>query len=138
MTPSEVLERFTDSEIVHLQAYQEMYGPIGDRRYDYLFARLGMDTVAPHLKRGKRTTIEDHIVQWGGSSKPSQTPQEMLAAARSIQAAFDMNEKAKQAREASKRPARQRAGGGDGGPRTAHDPSRRGRDNRRARGTPGA
>jgi hypothetical protein len=137
MTPTEVLDRFTDSEIVHLQAYQELYGPIGDRRYDYLFARLGMDTVAPHLKKGKRTSIEDHILQWGGPSKPRQTPEEMMAVAKNITAAFEMNDKAQKARAERTKPQRARAGGRHGGPRRADGAPRRGRDNRRARGAEG-
>lgn len=134
MTPTEVIDRFTDEEIIHLQAYQELYGPIGDRRYDYLFARLGMDTIAPHLKKGKKTSIEDHLLQWGDSPKPKQTPQEMLATAKGIQAAFDMHEKAAKAREERRKPVKAQAGGDSGGPRTAHGPARRGRINRRAGG----
>jgi hypothetical protein len=137
MTPAEVIDRFTDSELVHIQAYQELYGPIGDRRYDYLFARLGMDVVAPHLKRGKRTTVDDHLLKWGGPARPQQSPDQMLAVAKNIQAAFEMNEKAQKAREERRAPQRARAGGRDGGPRRADGAPRRGRDHRRTRGTPG-
>lgn len=131
MTPAEVIDRFTDSEIIHLQAYQELYGPIGDRRYDYLFARLGMDVVAPHLKKGKRTTVDDHLLKWSGSPKPRQTPEEMMAAAKSITAAFEMNEKAQKARAERIQPQRAQAGGRRGSPRRADGASRRGRDHRR-------
>lgn len=126
MTPAEVVERFTDTELVHLQAYQELYGPIGDRRLDYLFARLGMDVVAPHLKRGKRTAIEDHLIPWGGKTKRQQTPQEMLAVAQGIQRTFDY-----EARR-GKRPAQGGTGEQDGDPRGSLGPPWRGRGRRRA------
>ncbi len=51
MTPAEVLERFTEDELIRLVAYQNLYGPAGPTRFDVLFARLGMDVAAPTCAR---------------------------------------------------------------------------------------
>lgn len=85
MTPSDVLERFKEAELVRMIAYQNLYGPVTPYRLDVLFARLGMDVLSPHLKRGKRTRLEDHQVMWSGN-RSTQTPEEMLATAKQITA----------------------------------------------------
>lgn len=87
--PHEVLERFSESELVHLVAYENLYGQLGPERYDTLFARLGMDVVAPHMKKGKKPKFEDHRIKWGGKERRRQTPEEMLQVAKGIQAQYD-------------------------------------------------
>lgn len=107
MPPHEVLERFSDTELVHMVAYEKRYGQLGPERFDTLFARLGMDVVAPHMKRGKRPKFEDHLIQWGQKAKEALSPQELLAKAKQIQSAFDARDKqqkkAKQQAENAKR-----------------------------------
>lgn len=93
MPPHEVLERFTEDEMVRLVAYEEEYGQLGPERFDTLFGRLGMDVVAPHLKKGKKPKLKDHMVQWGGKKKHKQTPEQMLAIARSLTSAYQKDEK---------------------------------------------
>jgi hypothetical protein len=89
MTPTEVLERFTEGELIRLVAYQNLYGPIGPKRADVLFARLGMDVAAPHMKKGQRPKLKDHLIQWSRRARPRKTGRELLAAVKGIQAGFD-------------------------------------------------
>ncbi|MDA2805700.1 phage tail assembly protein T [Nocardiopsis suaedae] len=96
--PSEVLERFTDPDLAHLVAYEKLYGQLGPERFDTLFARLGMDTVAPHMKKGTTPKFEDHVVKWGGKRRRKQSPEEMLQAARRAQVAFEASHRAAQRR----------------------------------------
>uniref|UniRef100_UPI001E4E9922 hypothetical protein n=1 Tax=Streptomyces sp. DH8 TaxID=2857008 RepID=UPI001E4E9922 len=56
------------------------------RRLDSLFARLGMDVAAPHMKKGRLPKLKDHLIQW---SRPRKTGHELLTSVRSIQAGFD-------------------------------------------------
>lgn len=86
MTPSEVLDRFAEDEMIRLLAYQNLYGPVGPRRLDLLFARLGMDVAAPHMKKGKLPKLKDHLIEW---SRPRKTGRELLGAIRGIQAGFE-------------------------------------------------
>jgi hypothetical protein len=88
MTPTEVLDRFTDRELVRLIAYQNLYGPIGPERLDLVAARLGMDVVAPHMKKGKRPKLKDHLIPWSRKAK-RKTGRQILDTIRGIQAAFD-------------------------------------------------
>ena len=90
MTPAEVLQRFEEEEIIRLVAYQNLYGPAGPQRFDALFARLGMDVAAPHMKKGKRPAFKDHLIQW---SRPRKTGRELLAAVKGIQAGFEGRER---------------------------------------------
>ncbi|MGW1127452.1 phage tail assembly protein T [Streptomyces sp. NPDC002526] len=90
MTPAEVLQRFKEEEIIRLVAYQNLYGPAGPQRFDALFARLGMDVAAPHMKKGKRPKFKDHLIQW---SRPRKTGRELLAAVKGIQAGFENRER---------------------------------------------
>lgn len=118
--------------MIRLVAYQNLYGPITPERLDLVAARLGMDVVAPHMRRGKKTKLSDHLMTWG-EKKKSQTPEEMLAAAREITAAFKQQEKAAQRRKqaAQQRREKQRAARpkqaptGGSGTRGAHAPRRR-------------
>lgn len=92
MTPDEVLERFSNEAMIRLVAHQNLYGPIGPRRLDALFARLGMDVAAPHMKKGKRPQFRDHVIEW---SRPRKTGRELLNAIRGIQAGFEGRDKRK-------------------------------------------
>lgn len=89
MPPAEVLDRFAEEEIIRLVAYQNLYGPAGPQRLDALFARLGMDVAAPHMKKGKRPNLKDHLIQWSRNAHPPKTGRELLAAVKGIQAAYD-------------------------------------------------
>ncbi len=86
MTPAEVLDRFSHEEMIRLVAYQNLYGPAGPRRLDILVARLGMDVAAPHMKKGKKPKLKDHLFEW---SRPRKTGRELLNTIRTIQAGFD-------------------------------------------------
>ncbi|MFD0773369.1 hypothetical protein ACFQZ2_05450 [Streptomonospora algeriensis] len=97
--PNRVLDEFTESELVHLVAYENLYGQLGPERLDTLFARLGMDVTAPHMRKGKKPKFEDHLIQWGGKKKRQQSPEEMLQTARQMQARFDAQERAKRRSE---------------------------------------
>ncbi|MFJ3705025.1 MULTISPECIES: hypothetical protein [unclassified Streptomyces] len=90
MTPAEVLDRFAEEEIIRLLAYQKLYGPVGPTRLDVLFARLGMDVAAPHMKKGKHPKFRDHLMQW---SRPRRTGRELLTAVKGLQAGFESREK---------------------------------------------
>ncbi|MBH0241915.1 hypothetical protein [Streptomyces sp. CFMR 7] len=79
------MERFSEEEIIRLLAHQNLYGPPGLSRMDTLFARLGMDVAAPHMKKGREPLFKDHLIQW---SKPRKTGHELLDAVRGIQAGF--------------------------------------------------
>ncbi|MDX2623857.1 hypothetical protein PV356_30840 [Streptomyces sp. WI03-5b] len=92
MTPAEVLDRFAEEEIIRLLAYQRLYGPVGPTRLDILFARLGMDVAAPHMKKGKLPRFKDHLMQW---SRPRRTGRDLLAAVKGLQAGFENREKRK-------------------------------------------
>lgn len=124
MPPHEVLERFTEGEMVHMIAYENLYGQLGPERLDTLFARLGMDVVSPHMKKGKKPKIEDHLLKWGvGSRKKKMTPDQMLASAKSIQAAFEQANKKSDKQKTSKRQERR-------GQRRPQRPQRRPQRNR--------
>lgn len=83
------MDRFSEEHMIHLVAYQNLYGPIGPRRFDVLFARLGMDVAAPHMKKGKKPKLKDHIVEWSRNARPRRTGRELLAAVKGIQSRFD-------------------------------------------------
>lgn len=95
MTPSEVLDRFAEEEIVRLVAYQNLYGPAGPTRFDLLFARLGMDVAAPHMKKGKKPKLKDHLIEWSRKARPQRSGRELLAAVKGLQAGFDRNDRGK-------------------------------------------
>jgi hypothetical protein len=87
------MARFTEEQMIYLVAYQNLYGPIGPQRFDVLFARLGMDVAAPHMKKGRRPKLRDHIVEWSRKARPQRTGRELLAAVKGIQRGFDRNKK---------------------------------------------
>jgi hypothetical protein len=78
MAPSEVLERFSEQEVVDMVAYQNLYGPVGPKRLDFLFARLGMDVAAPNMKKGTTPKLKDHLVEWNRKTRIRKTGREML------------------------------------------------------------
>lgn len=88
-TPGEVMERFTDDEIVHLVAYQNLYGPITPRRLDIVLARHAMDVISPHLKRGRASRLRDHLMTWSTADRPSRTGREMLGIVQGLQQKFE-------------------------------------------------
>lgn len=77
MTPAEVLERFTEEELIRLIAYQNVYGPITRQRDDILTAQLSMMITAPYGKKGHRPKIKDYLIQW---SRRRKSPEELIAA----------------------------------------------------------
>ncbi|MEW2631782.1 hypothetical protein AB0903_09015 [Streptomyces sp. NPDC048389] len=87
------MARFTEEQMIYLVAYQNLYGPIGPQRFDVLFARLGMDVAAPHMKKGRRPKLRDHIVEWSRKARPQRTGRELLAAVKGIQRGFDRKKK---------------------------------------------
>lgn len=100
------MERFTNEEMIHLVAYQNLYGPITPERFDLLFARLGMDVAAPHMKKGKKPKLKDHLLRWSRNSTPRKTPRQLLAAVKGIQSRYEQTEKAKARREKTTQTAR--------------------------------
>ncbi|MFI2431993.1 hypothetical protein [Streptomyces sp. NPDC018693] len=83
------MAQFTDEDLIHLVAYQNLYGPITPARLDVVAARLGMDIAAPHMKRGRRPRLRDHVMVWSRSARPPRTGREILATVKDIQAAYD-------------------------------------------------
>ena len=105
MPPDAVMDGFSDEQLVHLVAWQNLYGPITPRRMDIVLARLGMDVVTPHLKRGARPKLRDHLMVWSRADRPSRSGRDILGIVQSIQAEYDRDD-AQQAR------GRRRMGGG--------------------------
>ncbi|MFG2307671.1 hypothetical protein ACGFS9_03110 [Streptomyces sp. NPDC048566] len=91
--PGEVLDRFTDDEIVHLVAYQSLYGPITPRRLDIVLARHAMDVMVPHLKKGRRPRLRDHLMTWSRADRPARTGREILGIVRDLQRHFEVDDK---------------------------------------------
>lgn len=83
------MTQFSEEQMVHLVAYQRLYGPITPDRLDLVVARLGMDVAAPNLKKGKRSQLRDHLIQWSRSARTPRSGRELLATVRGIQAAYD-------------------------------------------------
>ncbi|MFM9563244.1 MULTISPECIES: phage tail assembly protein T [Streptomyces] len=99
------MERITEEQMVHLIAYQNLYGPITPDRLDLVAARLGMDVTAPHMKKGARPRLRDHLIQWSRNARAPRSGRELLATVRGIQAAYDRQD-ARRGR--GPRPARDR------------------------------
>ncbi|TQE35477.1 phage tail assembly protein T [Streptomyces ipomoeae] len=97
------MARFTEEQMIHLVAYQNLYGPITPDRLDIVIARLGMDVTAPHMKKGKRPRLRDHLIQWSRQSRPQRSGRELLATIRGIQARYDRQEAAGQQRRPRRR-----------------------------------
>ena len=107
------MDRLTEEQMIHLVAYQNLYGPITPDRLDLVVARLGMDVMAPHLKKGKRQRLRDHLIVWNrGASRPRRTGWDLLAAVRGIQASYDRDSgrpSRRRRRTTSDKPAPERA-----------------------------
>jgi hypothetical protein len=108
------MDRFTDDEIVHLVAYQNLYGPITPRRLDVVLARHAMDVLSPHLKKGRRSTLRDHLMVWSGVDRVPQSGREMLGIVKDWQRQFDRDDQ--RARRMGRRKKRREGvpGGGSG------------------------
>jgi hypothetical protein len=88
MTPAEVMERFTDLEMIRLVAYQNLYGPVTPQRLDLVLARLGMDIAAPNMKKGKKPKLKDHLIVWSRKTM-RKTGQQLLDIVKGIQREYD-------------------------------------------------
>ncbi|MGW2044634.1 hypothetical protein ACWCPF_05555 [Streptomyces sp. NPDC001858] len=86
------MARFSDEQIVHLVAWQNLYGPVTPRRWDVLLARLGMDVTAPHMKRGARPRLRDHLMVWSRADRPARTGREILGIVQGLQAQYEQDE----------------------------------------------
>lgn len=84
--------RFTDTEMIGMVAYQNLYGPVTPQRLDMVAARLGMDIAAPHMKKGKRPKLKDHLILWSRKVK-QKTGRELLGILKGIQAEYDRQER---------------------------------------------
>ena len=85
------MDRFTEEQMIYLVAYQNLHGPITPERLDLVIARLGMDVMTPHLKKGKRSRLRDHLIVWNRGSRPRRSGRDLLATVRGIQASYDRN-----------------------------------------------
>lgn len=88
MTPTEVLERFTDAEMIRMVAYQNLYGPVTPQRLDLVVARLGMDVAAPHMKKGSRPKLKEHLIRWTRKTS-RKTGRQILDIIKGMQAEYD-------------------------------------------------
>ncbi|MGW1035002.1 phage tail assembly protein T [Streptomyces antibioticus] len=79
LPPDQVMEQFTEEQMVHLVAYQNLWGPITPQRLDIIAARLGMDVAAPHMKKGRRPRLKDHLMVWSRAARPRRTGRELRA-----------------------------------------------------------
>ncbi|OII64587.1 hypothetical protein BJP40_19805 [Streptomyces sp. CC53] len=83
------MARFTSEQMAYLVAYQNLYGLITPARLDVIAGRLGMDVAAPHMRRGRRPQLQDHVMVWSRSARPPLSGREMLAKVKALQAAYD-------------------------------------------------
>ncbi|MFD3929529.1 hypothetical protein [Streptomyces sp. NPDC058614] len=74
--------------MIHLVAYQNLYGLITPRRLDMVMARLGMDVTAPHMKKGRKPKLKDHLFTWSRSSE-QRTGRELHGVLKEWQAFFE-------------------------------------------------
>lgn len=86
------MDRFSDEQLVHLVAWQNLYGPITPRRLDIVLARLGMDVIAPHLKKGARPRLLDHLMVWSRADRPSRNGREILGIVQSLQQQYEQDD----------------------------------------------
>lgn len=87
--------------MIRMMAYQNLYGPVTPNRLDLVIARLGMDVAAPHMKKGRRPKLKDHLLKWSRKTA-RQTPEQMLAAIKGIQKAFDEEDERKKKQRAKR------------------------------------
>jgi hypothetical protein len=86
------MDRFTEEQMIHLVAYQNLYGPITPKRLDIILARLGMDVVSPHMKRGKQPRLRDHLMVWSRADRPRRSGREILGIVQGIQRQFERDD----------------------------------------------
>ncbi len=84
--------------MVHLVAYQNLYGPITPDRIDVVAARLGMDIAAPHMRKGRRPKLRDHLMVWSRAARPRRTGRELRAVLQQMEAAYAAADKSGQSR----------------------------------------
>lgn len=96
------MARFTEEEMLHLVAYQRLYGPLTPDRLDMVIARLGMDVAAPHMKKGARPKLRDHLMEWSRTSRPRRTGRELRAVLQQMQAAYEGKTSASRSRRRSR------------------------------------
>jgi hypothetical protein len=73
------MQQFTEEQMIYLVAYQNLYGPITPVRLDIIAARLGMDIAAPHMRKGARPRLKDHLMVWSRAARPRLTGRELRA-----------------------------------------------------------
>lgn len=103
MPPDEVMDRFSEEQMAHLVAYQNLYGPITPRRLDILAARIGMDAVSPHMKKGVLPRMRDHLMVWSHADRPRRTGREILGIVQGIQQEYDRDDETARTRRARRR-----------------------------------
>ncbi|PWG08782.1 hypothetical protein DF268_36035 [Streptomyces sp. V2] len=108
LSPDQVMEQFREEHLVHLVAYQNLYGPITPQRLDIVAARLGMDVAAPHMKKGRRPRLKDHLMVWSRAARPRRTGRELRAVLEQMRAHY---EGAERAEKVSRRRRRRKADG---------------------------
>jgi hypothetical protein len=54
-----------------------------------------MDVAAPHMKKGKKPKLKDHLIQWSRNAKPRKTGRELLAAVMGIQRHYEQRDTAR-------------------------------------------
>ncbi|MEU3620598.1 hypothetical protein ABZ725_51440 [Streptomyces sp. NPDC006872] len=86
------MERFSDEQIVHLVAWQNLYGPVTPRRWDVLLARLGMDVTAPHMRKGATPRLRDHLMLWSRADRPARSGREILGIVQGFQQQFERDD----------------------------------------------
>lgn len=84
-------------------AYQNLYGPITPARMDLVAARLAMDVAAPHMKKGSKPKMKDHLIVWSRNVQ-RKTAHQILETIKSLQAGFDADSEKREARRARKGP----------------------------------
>lgn len=84
-------------------AYQNLYGPITPVRMDLVAARLGMDIAAPHMRKGSKPRMVDHLIVWSRKAQ-RKTAHQILETIKSLQAGFEADAEKREARQARKSP----------------------------------
>lgn len=82
-------------------AYQNLYGPITPVRMDMVAARLGMDIAAPHMKKGSKPKMVDHLIVWSRNVQ-RKTASQILDTIKGLQAGFEADAEKREARRARK------------------------------------
>jgi len=90
------MDAFSDEQMVHLVAYQNLYGPITPARLDIVAARLGMDVAAPHMKKGRKPRLKDHLMVWSRAARPRRTGRELRAVLEQMRGYYEARDKAEQ------------------------------------------